>query len=429
MHSRLTITIKKRSATGCLVWILVMLPFLLAFLNELLGVPYAVRYLMDAAWCSLLLLMVMYQPPLPKSAGAFVLWVVLFFLYTLMTYIVQYQSALYYLWGLRNNFRYYGVFFVFLVFLNQEDGEDYLKLFDVIFWINALLSVFQFMVLGLEGDYLGGVFVTETGGNGYINVFFLIVITRSVVLYLEKKESAVICTAKLVTAVAVAAMAELKFFFVELIMIIVLASLFSRFSWRKLWMILCGFLIVVVGAVALARLYPYFSDFFSYRWFLEEALSGKGYTYAGDLNRLNAIPRINELWLKNWAQRLFGLGLGNCDTSAFAFLNTPFFQKYSGTHYTWISYAFLYLECGYLGLLFYWSFFVLLYFKIRRLEKTAEGNEFSHCRIARIMTVLCLVLSIYNGSLRTEAGYMVYFVLALPFTRHRHRCGSENPLR
>lgn len=419
MGSRLTITIKKRSATGWLVWLLIMMPFFLAFLNEFLGVSNAVRYLMDVAWGGLLLLMVLNKRSLPGAVGGLALWVILFFLYTLMVYIAQYQSALYYLWGFRNNFRFYIAFFLFVRFLKQREGEDYLKLFDGIFWLNAVVSVFQFFVLDLQGDHLGGIFFTEAGGNGYTNIFFLIVITRSVVLYLEKREPVGLCAAKLMTAVAVAAMAELKFFFAELILVIVLASLFSRFSWRKLWIILGGFLVVLVGAVALARLYPYFSEFFSYRWFLNEAMSAKGYTYDGDLNRLNAIPMINELWLKNRGQRFFGLGLGNCDTSGFAFLNTPFFRIYGDLHYNWMSYAMMYLECGYAGLVFYWGFFVLVYFKIRKMERHAEGEMISCCRFARILAILCVVISVYNGSLRMEAGYMAYFVLAIPFAYHR----------
>ena len=137
------------------------------------------------------------------------------------------------------------------------------------------------------------------------------------------------------------------------------------------------------------------------------------------MNRLNAIPMINELWLKSWGQRLFGLGLGNCDTSGFAFLNTPFFQRNGDLHYIWMSYAMIYLECGYVGLAFFWGFFVLLFFKLCRMEKKAEGGMISTCRIARILAILCIVISVYNGSLRMEAGYMVYFVLAIPFAYHR----------
>ena len=107
-------------------------------------------------------------------------------------------------------------------------------------------------------------------------------------------------------------------------------------------------------------------------YFWDTAMSDKGYTSSGDMNRLNAIPVINELWLKNGWQRAFGMGLGNCDYASFDFLTTPFFKTYSDLHYTWISYAFLYMETGWIGLMFYYGFFALTFFEIRRIEKTVR---------------------------------------------------------
>ena len=39
------------------------------------------------------------------------------------------------------------------------------------------------------------------------------------------------------------------------------------------------------------------------------------------------------------------------------------------------------------------------------------------CQISIIMVVCAIMLVIYNSSLRTEAGYMIYFMLSLPFIR------------
>lgn len=150
----------------------------------------------------------------------------------------------------------------------------------------------------------------------------------------------------------------------------------------------------MMAAALLTQVFPSFAGWFSLEWFLETALSNKGYTSSGDLNRLNAIPRINELWLTNWGQRLFGLGLGNCDTSTFAFVNTPFHEKYGDMHYTWLSYAMMYLECGWIGLIFYFGFFVLVYFGIQKIEKRCDGIARTYCRISRIMAVLCAIIAI-----------------------------------
>lgn len=420
MNPKLTIKIKKRSQPEWLCWLIIVMPFLFGTLNGLLGLPWSIRYLIDVAWFALLLMMVVYRQKLQwRNTRKIIIWVVLFLIYTAMVYLPQYQNGLYYLWGARNNFRFYAAFLAFSVFLSSRDIDDYYRLFDRIFWLDVVVSLIQFFILDMDGDQLGGVFGAETGANGYTNVFFCIILTKSVIFYLSKKEKLSTCAWKFIAAMIVAAMAELKFFFVESVMIIVLAVLFTDFSWRKVLIIVGGFVGVLAGAALLVQIFPGFAGFFTLEWLWEKAVSNKGYTSSGDINRLNAIPVINDQFLKNGWARLFGLGMGNCETSTFSFLNTPFFEKYSDLHYTWLSYAMMYLECGWIGLAFYFGFFVLVYYKVKKFERASTTTEKAYCRIARIMAVLCAVISIYNSSLRTEAAYMAYFVLAVPFCIRR----------
>lgn len=425
MRMKTTLTIKKRSQPEWLMWVLLVLPMLLGTLNELLRLPWAIRYLVDVAWCMLVVLMLRFSNRVSlRGTEKQFATVLLFLTATLLVYIVQYQSALYYLWGFRNNFRFYAAFFAFAAFMSRKEADSYLNLFDKLFWLNVLVSLVQFFALGKEGDFLGGIFGTEKGGNAYTNIFFLIVITRSILRYLEKSESGASCARKCIAALFVAALAELKFFFVEFLLVMGLAVLLTSFSWRKFWIIFGGTAAVLVGAAFLTMLFPSFAGWFSVRWFVENALSDKGYTSAGDLNRLNAIPAINRLWLKTGWERIFGLGLGNCDTSNFALLNTPFYLKNKDMHYTWLSHGFMHLECGYLGLLFYFGFFGLCYVTAAKEQKRSDANLL-HCRMARIMAVCCVLIAVYNSSLRTEAAYMAYFVLALPYLRKdtQHRPG------
>ena len=51
----------------------------------------------------------------------------------------------------------------------------------------------QYFVFGLERDYLGGIFGSEKGVNGYTIIFFIIIISKSLILYMSKKESALMC--------------------------------------------------------------------------------------------------------------------------------------------------------------------------------------------------------------------------------------------
>lgn len=416
MNSKLTIRIKKRSQTGWLCWLIIVLPFFFGTINDLLGLPWGIRYILDVAWFALLLLMFVHRGRLEwRNTRGLITWTILFLVYTALAYFPQFQSVLYYLWGVRNNFRFYGAFFAFAIFLSAQDVEDYFKLFDKLFWINLVVSLVQFFAFEKKGDNLGGLFGVESGANGYTNIFFCIILTKSVVLCLSKKEKVSACVWKFVAAMVVAALAELKFFFIEAIMIIVLAVLVTNFSWRKVLIMVGGLAGIFAGAMLLVQIFPNFAGFFSWEWMLENAISNKGYTSTGDMNRLNAITVINERFLKNSWEQLFGFGMGNCETSAFSFLNTPFYEGYSWLHYSWISYAMMYLECGWIGLVFYFGFFVLVYIRVHKIEENCSADMRAYCRIARIMVILCVVIAVYNSSLRTEAAYMAYFVLAVPF--------------
>ena len=80
---------------------------------------------------------------------------------------------------------------------------------------------------------------------------------------------------------------------------------------------------------------------------------------------------------------------------------------------------------GYVGLVFYLGFFVLVYFGARRIEQHSTDNLRTYCRISRIMAIMCLVISVYNASLRAEAAYMAYFVMAIPFALERQQRGTR----
>lgn len=429
MNTTIGISLKRRSQSYWLIRVLILLPFALGTLNELLDLPYAVRYLCDVAWLMLLCLLFL-NPTRFKAAGIrrLAVWTVLFLGYTSLVYIVHFQSPLYYLWGVRNNFRFYVMFFGIAAFMNREDAAGYYKLFDRIFWLNFAVSLIQYFFFDLEQDYLGGIFGAQTGCNAYQNVFCLIVVAKSIVFYLDKKENALASICKCMAALVIAALAELKFYFVEFLMVAVLAVLFSGFTWRKFGVILGGCGAAIIGAALLTVVFPSFTDWFSISWFLEVATAKSGYSATGDLNRLTAIGSINELWLKNWGQRLFGLGLGNCETSSVELLNTPFYRQNGDMHYSWISYAHMYLECGWIGLVFFFGFFAAVFIRLCHIKKQTDSMTRSYCRIAQIMAVMSVVIAVYNSSLRSEPAYMLYFVLAVPFAMTRRRNGSSRQI-
>lgn len=419
------ISVKRRGQLGWLMWLLVVLPFFLAFLQDLLHLPDLVRYILDVAWFGLFLFQLRNRRQPIRALRPLILWVVLFLVYTAMVYVVQYQSILYYLWGVRNNFRFYAAFFAFAAFLTQEDAKAYLKLFDTLFWVNFAVSLVQYFFLGFSWDHLGGLFGVESGCNAYSTLFFTIVVAKSVLSYLEGEEKAWPCLLKCGASLYLSALAEVKFFYVAFVLVLGLALVFTAFSWKKLLLILGGSLGLALATTLVGQMFDHGQDWFNLEYLLEIVTSDKGYTSSGDLNRFTAMGQINELWLEGPGQRLVGLGLGNCDFAGFDFLVTPFYEANGHMHYTWMSHAFLYLETGNLGLLFYGGFFVLVFFKAWKMEKQSRGFAVTCCRLARILAVCCPLIAVYNSSLRMESGYMVYFVLALPFVVARGERKNE----
>ncbi len=409
--------IKKRTQPEWLIFFIIVFPFLFGTLIELLGFPSAIKYTLDASWLILLFLAVMNlsrgKIAIEKNSIPTYVWIICFLAITLVVYIFSYQSVLYYLWGFRNNFRFYILFFALILFLNKDDIDDYLKLFDIIFWLNSLVCAFQYFVFGLRGDHLGGFFGVEKGCNSYLNIFLAIVIIKSVIYCLNKKESILLCISKCSVALIVSVFAELKFFFLELFVILLVAIFVTDFSARKLIIFAGGFAAIVAFASILSAVYPHFEGFLSLDYFINIATTG-GYSSAEELNRLTTVPIISKEILTTPSLKLFGMGLGNCDTATYEFLKTPFYHNYIYLRYNWFSTAFIFLETGFIGLVMFFGFFVLV--GVKSFFMARKNKEISvYCQMALIAAIVCVMLGIYNSSLRTEAAYMIYFMLALPF--------------
>lgn len=411
--------LRKLNQSEFLTAITLLWPFSFGALIDLLNLPNAIKYVMDVAWFLLLFLMIanVAKKKIALSNTTLILlsWPIAFFVFTLITYPLNYQSILYYLWGFRNNFRFYIAFASFLIFIKKDDVNSYLKLFDVLFWLNSAVCFFQFFVLGIQWDFLGGFFGVTTGCNGYLNVFMVIVIVKTAICYLNNRESLISLLLKSGVSLILAALAELKFFFVEYVLIIVVALMITRFSLKKMGVAFAGVACVLLGYNTLVLVFPQFRNFFSIENMLNNATQG-GYTYVEALNRFTTIPIITRDYLTTNVERLIGLGLGNCDTAAYEFLNTPFYERHFFLRYNWFSTAFTYLETGFIGLFFTFGFFVLIYFAARKKRKTVTTVEDRIlCEISMLASFMNCVVLVYNSSLRAEPAYMAYFMAAVAF--------------
>lgn len=395
-----------------------------AFLTELLPIPDAIKFLCDG-FLVLLLLKLFSQrfTKIDNYSMPFVVIVGLFFFITLVGYLFNYQSVFYYLWGLRNNIRMFVAFFAFAYLADWEDAKGWIKALDVLFVINFAVVIFQYFS-GYGQDYIGGIFGTSKGCNGSLLIFLCIVFAKTILSFMRGEEKMSKCIFVSVASLLVSTLSELKMFFILFILILFMASFVTAHSIKKTLFFAFGAVLVVLFSTLLTVLYKDFTDFLSFDSLIK-ALTDTGYATDEDIGRFTALPVISQRFLPGFFRKLFGLGLGNCDSSSLSMFNTPFFESHQTVHYSYFSYAFLFLETGFVGLALYASFFVASFFVSRKLKKLEMADEFA-CQMSIILSVISLILLVYNSSLRMEIGFMLFFVLALPIISANEQRESDD---
>lgn len=395
-----------------------------AFLTELLPIPDAIKFLCDG-FLVLLLLKLFSQrfTKIDNYSMPFVVIVGLFFFITLVGYLFNYQSVFYYLWGLRNNIRMFVAFFAFAYLADWEDAKGWIKALDVLFVINFAVVILQYFS-GYGQDYIGGIFGTSKGCNGSLLIFLCIVFAKTILSFMRGEEKMSKCIFVSVASLLVSTLSELKMFFILFILILFMASFMTAHSIKKTLFFAFGAVLVVLFGTLLTVLYKDFTDFLSFDSLIK-ALTDTGYATDEDIGRFTALPVISQRFLPGFFRKLFGLGLGNCDSSSLSMFNTPFFKSHQTVHYSYFSYAFLFLETGFVGLALYASFFVASFFVSRKLKKLEMADEFA-CQMSIILSVISLILLVYNSSLRMEIGFMLFFVLALPIISANEQRESDD---
>ena len=395
-----------------------------AFLTELLPIPDAIKFLCDGFLVLLLLkLFSQRSTKIDNYSMPFVVIVGLFFFITLVGYLFNYQSVFYYLWGLRNNIRMFVAFFAFAYLADWEDAKGWIKALDVLFVINFAVVILQYFS-GYGQDYIGGIFGTSKGCNGSLLIFLCIVFAKTILSFMRGEEKMSKCIFVSVASLLVSTLSELKMFFILFILILFMASFMTAHSIKKTLFFAFGAVLVVLFGTLLTVLYKDFADFLSFDSLIK-ALTDTGYATDEDIGRFTALPVISQRFLPGFFRKLFGLGLGNCDSSSLSMFNTPFFESHQTVHYSYFSYAFLFLETGFVGLALYASFFVASFFVSRKLKKLEMADEFA-CQMSIILSVISLILLVYNSSLRMEIGFMLFFVLALPIISANEQRESDD---
>lgn len=408
-----TLYIRKRTGCEWMVLLLFGLPFAFSLLTDIFRLPDFIKFSLDIILIALMIIMFTSgRFVFSKKTKPMLVIVMTFLAYTLITYMFHFQSPFYYIWGLRNNFRFYIAFFVFGVFVSYDDAKQWLKFLDVLFWINFVVMLFQFFILNHKQDFLGGIFGTDVGTNGFTLIFFCIIVSKSLLSVFNGTEAVWLCIIKSLVTLLAAAMAEMKFYYFVFIVVLLITSLMTKISKKKVLMLIVGILFVIIGSNLLTALFG-FEDFLSLEGIWEYATK-ENYASDRDINRFSAIFTLSRNVMEDGVDRIFGLGLGNCDVSSIPIFNSQFHQNYGYLHYTWFTGPMVFLEMGIIGLCLYLSFFIGCFVFSVSQKKKGEGDLLFN-QLAAVVSIVCILLTFYNSSLRVESAYIVFFILSLPF--------------
>lgn len=325
-----------------------------------------------------------------------------------------------FIWAVRNTFRFFVFYIACIIYVKKEDVIFFLKHLPKVQFINFPLVIIEYVVVEcfpelfskISQDHIGGIFGMEIGCNGQMNIFLcaILIICLSNAFEREKIEPFTVFIF-LSTAIC-AAIAEIKFFFPEVIGIFVICGvLYYKSIKRKpiFFVKLSGLtlLSIIIGVAIMYIIYPYalmvYSDYPKYE---HSAAS----TYV--IGRMNAFSFINDHFFENSILRsLFGFGFGSCEYSDFSLLASDFYRKYGYYHYYWFSHQMLYLETGLIGFITFAMHFVI----------TALQGFISYLKNNKNVTVsvFCVAFSavlfvnlFYNNQIRSDGAYFSYFLLA-----------------
>ena len=112
-----------------------------------------------------------------KEVGFLVLLLVLFIINCIIGIIGNNVPLKLAIWGSRNVYRFVLFFSSCVVLLEKKDVARFQAAFPKIYVINAIIAIFQYFVLGLKGDYIGGLFGTIQGCNGALTIFLNIALS------------------------------------------------------------------------------------------------------------------------------------------------------------------------------------------------------------------------------------------------------------
>ena len=404
----LTITPKK-----C-VYIILYACVLFSAAYTLFGISLSTFYICDLFNLILFYFEIKYIVQIKKICAPLLYISISLLLFLIVGAGINYVKPLLVLWGVRNLCRYFVTFFGVVIFFTLDDVERVIRFYFIAQIFNALVGIYKYFVLGLFSDsFGGGIF----WGGGGLNPFCLLLLCFYSNLYFSKRTTLKRFGFIAISTFMLGAMAEEKMMITLAVLCILLSAILHQFieqgiTVRKLAIVLgiiIGFAIVIQ---MINRLAPDMLDIFLNKENVMDyatATFDEGYR----IPRIGAFNVINKLFLRTPIQQLFGLGIGNCDTSTFSFLQSDFYKVYGDYNYRWFTHQWTYLECGIIGfglfLFFFIALIITLLIKVKRYSSMCQPYMIA----STVFTIAMIVLMWHSSAIRVDTAYIIYFGMGI----------------
>lgn len=424
--------IKLRHRTDCekVILFILLIIFIEGTVSILIPEIHPIYYLVDVLNIILVIVMIaskkiafLYRTGLKN----FMVCMLFFCGFSLLSIVVNFSNFTLHIWGIRGIM---ANLFFFMACVTFEHSDD-LGFIEKLFWINLFVSVIE-IILGYRQDWFGGIYgIVQGNVNGPLNLLLIIIMTKSIIDYINKNIPLNYVLFKGVASIVIASFAEIKIFYVEICVLVILCSLVTRFTYKKLAIVILSIAGALIGIKMLYYIFPEIDvSMFSLKNMWRYITNPGGYVGqfahdAGDINRLSFWNKCIRL-LNDTFEKLFGLGIGNCDRIELIGVESTFYHQYSALHYYMFSLPMILLQQGIVGMILYILLFVFIFIAVVKKKRSlVQGQDVTLYQIVEVLCLMSFLIIIYDTSLMGKGGYLFFYILALPFINSKSKISTK----
>ena len=337
--------------------------------------------------------------------------------------VINAMSLISILWGLRMVVRYLLLFCFIYKYFNVNDVLKFRQILIKFFWMNAAVVLFQYFVEGIQGDFLGGIFMS----NGELFVFCLFCAFLFSKDYFDGRLNWKRFFLFLAFEMFIAMAAEIKIMYFTIPFAIYAVYIFTkRFSMKHVVILVVAFFCLIPAMKATMSLMygeNYVNSVFDIDRIQEETtkaynLSEEAAEYS--FNRSTCVEKATTLILRDKMHILIGYGIGSGNASDK--FGTWIYQTYAKiTSYNWFTSSWLLIEYGWIGYIMWIIILCCVAWRFYSVYKKTTDKDLKYWSSLGLLSVLFTFIVAWYNNMPYYNAYLFYSFWAVCFVAIRER--------